>query len=297
MSTVPPDSSTAPLETRGYNLFGYRFIFRTDEKAAAQRIDSLYGAHRDEPQASASDCGPVCELVRGDPEAEAGEWAIHLPDGSSKHSPLLQDALYSLEVGVCSDVISQSNGHHTIHGAVIYAPGGDVLISGVSGAGKTTLSLALAARGLRVAGDDAAVLDPKTNLVEAIPRCFHVDDDSLALLREEGMTLPEEGWRHRFVTPADLGVVGPPPASIRFVILLESERGEQPCIEPQTQAEMTAALLMETGRGDFTDVEGVHALSCLIGQADCYRVRSGSLADTADAIVRLVTAESGPARG
>ena len=51
---------------------------------------------------------------------------------------------------------------------------------------------------------------------------------------------------------------------------------------------MTAALLMETGRGDFTDVEGVHALSALIGQSGCYRVRSGSLADTADAIVRLV---------
>ena len=290
MSSAPPDPSTSPLEARSYRLFGYQFTFRTDEVVAAERVDSLYGAHRDESQGSGptSVSTPVYELLRAHPDSETTEWAIHLPDGSSKTSALLQDALYSLEVGICSDVISQSNGHHTMHGAVIYAPGGDILISGVSGAGKTTLSLALAARGLRVAGDDAAALDPKTHFVEAIPRCFHVDDDSAALLRGEGLTLPEEGWRHRFVTPADLGVADPPPARIRFVFLLESERGEQPRITPQTQAEMTAALLMETGRGDFTDVEGVHALSALIGQANCYRVCSGSLADTADAIVRLI---------
>jgi hypothetical protein len=282
MSAAPPASGGDHLETQGYCLFGYRFAFRTDERDAARRMDKLYSPYRDESVTS----GTVYELVRSSPDA-AG-WSIHLPDGNTKTASLLQDALYSAEAGICSEVIERVAGQHTIHGAVIYAPGGDLLISGVSGAGKTTLSLALASRGLRVGGDDAALLDPTTNLVEAIPRSFHVDDNSAALLQDEGLILPEEGWRYRFVTPADLGVVKPPPARIRFVFLLESKRGEHPHIEPQTQAEMTAALLMETGRGDFSDVEGVHALSSLVGQSDCYRVRSGPLGETADAIVRIV---------
>jgi hypothetical protein len=132
------------------------------------------------------------------------------------------------------------------------------------------------------------LLDPETHLVEALPRNFHLDEHSLSLLKEMGLKLPEEGWKYRFVTPADFGVVNPPPARIRFVFLLEPKRGDRPIVTAQTQAEMTAALLMETGRGDFTDVEGVHALSGLIGRAKSYRVRSGQLAATADAILEIV---------
>ncbi len=281
MSSVSPNPQ-GNLAAQGYNLFGYRFAFRTEEPNAARRVDTLYSAFRDESAA----CEATYELVRNGPEAEG--WSARLPDGEVKTAPLLQDALYSVEVGICAEVMANTGRRHGIHGAVLYAPEGDILISGVSGAGKSTLSLALAARGLRVAGDDAALLDPETHLVEALPRNFHLDEHSLSLLKEMGLKLPEEGWKYRFVTPADFGVVNPPPARIRFVFLLEPKRGDRPIVTAQTQAEMTAALLMETGRGDFTDVEGVHALSGLIGRAKSYRVRSGQLAATADAILEIV---------
>ena len=280
MSSVTSDSLDG-LTVQGYSLFGYRFAFRSQEPKAAHRLDSLYSAFRDE----SAGCEATYELLHNAPEEES--WSAHMPDGEVKTAPLLQDALYWVEVGVCAEIMANTNGRHGIHGAVVYGPNGDLLISGVSGAGKTTLSLALAARGLRVAGDDAALLDPETHLIEALPRNFHVDEHSRDLLEEIGLKLPEEGWKYRFVTPADLGVVNPPPARIRFVFLLEAERGDQPVLTRQTQAEMTAALLMETGRGDFTDVEGVRALSGLIGEAESYRVRSGELADTTDAIVKI----------
>ena len=284
MSSVSSDPQ-GDLTAQAYNLFGYRFAFQTEEPNAARRVDTLYGAFRDESAPSEA----TYQLLRSGPEADGAGWSAHLADGEIKTASLLQDALYSVEVGICAEVMENANGRHGIHGAVVYGPGGDLLISGVSGAGKTTLSLALAARGLRVAGDDAALLDPETHLIEALPRNFHLDEHSVSLLEDMGLTLPEEGRRYRFVTPADLGVVNPPPARIRFVFLLEPERDAQLSIRPQTQAEMAAALLMETGRGDFTDVEGVHALSGLIGQADSYRVRSGQLSETADAIVRIVS--------
>lgn len=287
MSSGVPDPQDN-LARQAYNVFGHRFVFRCEDVDAAQRVDTLYGAFRDE----SSSTELTYQLLRGDAEGEGHGWSAHLPDGEVKTAPLLQDALYSVEVGICAEVMANTGSRHGIHGAVVYGPNGDLLISGVSGAGKTTLSLALAARGLRVAGDDAALLDPETYLIEALPRPFHLDDTSVRLLEEMGLKLPEEGWNYRFVTPADLGVVNPPPARIRFVFLLEPERGDKPVLTPRTQAEMTAALLMETGRGDFSDVEGVRALSGLIGRAESYRVRSGQLAQTVDAIVRIVSGRS-----
>ena len=284
MSRVSPDPS-GNRGAQAYNVFGHRFVFRCEDVNAARRVDTFYGAFRDEAAASEA----AYQLLRSDAGVEGEGWSAHLPDGEVKTAPLLQDALYSVEVGICAEVMANTGSRHGIHGAVVYGTNGDLLISGVSGAGKTTLSLALAARGLRVAGDDAALLDSETYLIDALPRPFHLDDTSVQLLEEMDLKLPEEGWKYRFVTPADLGVVNPPPARIRFVFLLEPERGDQPLVTPQTQAEMTAALLMETGRGDFTDVEGVRALSGLIGQAESYRVRSGQLAATADAIVRIVS--------
>ena len=142
MSAVPSDSPAEHLEIQGYNLFGYRFAFQTEEANAARRVDTLYGAFRD---ASASSKATY-QLLRNSSDAAGEEWSAHLPAGTVKTAPLLQDALYSVEVGICAELMENTNGRHGIHGAVIHSPHGDVLISGVSGAGKTTLSLALAAR-------------------------------------------------------------------------------------------------------------------------------------------------------
>jgi hypothetical protein len=232
--------------------------------------------------------GNVYELWRRAGADGEAQLTIQVPGVHVQIKPSFGDCLAGVEAAIATDLSRSSNGLHVIHGAVVYGPGGDILLSGCSGAGKTTLSLALAARGLRVGGDDIAVLDPSSNLLEPVPRCFHLDERSVALLDRMGLALPEEAVREQFVTPQLLGVVRPPPACIRFAFLLESERATAPKLVPQTQAQMASALLKQTGRGHFTDIEGVRAMARLAGRCRCYRAWSGDLGATADAVLRIV---------
>jgi hypothetical protein len=80
----------------------------------------------------------------------------------------------------------------------------------------------------------------------------------------------------------------PPPARPRFVFLLEPERRQAPSIVPETQAQAASALLMQTGRGRFSDLEGVRAIARLTGAARCFRLWSGDLASTTGAVLELV---------
>lgn len=266
---------------QAYSLFGYRFLFRTNQPKAAELIAGLYRG------CSQEDRGPVetaYELLKTD-----DGWSIRRPGAAPEPKGSLLQSLNAVEAAICNDIVSQDNARHFIHCAVVYGPRGDALISGVSGAGKTTLSLALAARGLRVGGDDIAVLDPSSDSVESIPRPFHLDARSLELLGIEGLRFPESVFSHDFVTPADLGVPAPPPAKIRFAFILESERAANPNLVPRTQAQMAVELLMETGRGHHSDMDGVHAIARLVGRCRCYRVWSGDLAATADAVFGVLS--------
>jgi hypothetical protein len=272
-----------------YNLFGYRFAFRTNDPRVAEWLSDLYSGRT---ETSAASCDNIFGLFLRVGAGGAQQWIIQTPRLHSQVRQSLGDALAAVEAAIATDLGQQIDGLHVIHGAVVYAPQGDILISGYSGAGKTTLSLALAARGLRVGGDDMALLDPASNLIEPVPRCFHIDERSAGLLAGEGLSLPQEALQNQFVTPRHLGVVQPSPARIRFVFLLEAKRVSVPRVVPEAQAEMATALLEQTGRGRFSDIEGVHAIVRMIGHCYCYRVWSGELSATAATVIGVVQESS-----
>jgi hypothetical protein len=132
------------------------------------------------------------------------------------------------------------------------------------------------------------VLDPVSGMLLPHVRCFHIDQRSSELLAGVGLDLPADGLRDQFVIPADLGVPQPHPARLRFIFLLESERRQTPCIVPETQAQAVSVVLMQTGRGRFSDIEGVRAIARLTGAARCFRLWSGELRETASAILAIV---------
>jgi hypothetical protein len=133
-----------------FDLFGYRFAVRTNDARAAERFETLYAGR----QAIHVRPENLFEVRRGDGH-ESGAWWIRLPDAADRRVPSLADSLGVVEEAICAAVVRHDSGLHGIHGAVVFGPEGDLLISGVSGAGKTTLSLALVARGFGVGGDDA----------------------------------------------------------------------------------------------------------------------------------------------
>jgi len=199
-----------------------------------------------------------------------------------------QRALYVTEATICEDVFSLLHDHYALHGALVHGPCGGLLISGVSGAGKTTLSLGLHASGMTIAGDDLALLDAATGLVSAAPRCFHLDDATVTMLRGAGLALPQDGLDFGFVVPGDLGDAVQQPVRVTVAFLLDTERRDQPAIEPLSQSHMAVALLKETGLSRRSNMESAIAIADMVAHCRCFRVCSGSLTDTIAAIRRIV---------
>ncbi|MBN8732624.1 MAG: hypothetical protein J0L64_18925 [Acidobacteria bacterium] len=270
-----------------YSLFGYRFSFRTNVARAAELVAELYAGSED---TSAGSPENHYSLLRQREQDGASCWRIEVPGTPPSDKRSLGDALSAVEASITADLARHPHGLHVVHGGVIYGPRGDLLLSGNSGAGKTTLSLALAARGLCVGGDDMAVLDPASGSLRPHPRCFHIDEHSARLLAGLGLRLPEDLMDDQFVTPRRLGLTAPRPARLRFVFFLEPERLPAPRILSQSQAQAASQLLLQTGRGQFADGEGVRAIAALTAGARCFQLWSGELAATADAVLRLVEA-------
>jgi hypothetical protein len=274
---------------RRYTLFGYRFCFRTNYPRAAELLARLYTGQEDTSRdANGDEAGNVYELWHQPGGDHSREWMIHVPGPPAHSKPSFGDAISAVEASIAGDVTRYPHGLHVVHGGVVYAPEGDLLLSGDSGAGKTTLSLALHAQGLQVGGDDVAMLDPVSGAFLPYPRCFHIDARSAQLLAGVGLRLPADLLRTQFVTPADLGMAAAAPARVRFVFLLEPERLTSPRIVPETQAQAVSKLLMQTGRGRFTDLEAVRAIARLTGAARSFRLWSGELGATVEAVLQVV---------
>jgi hypothetical protein len=174
-----------------------------------------------------------------------------------------------------------------VHSSAIYAGDSAILLVGRSGAGKTTLSLALASRGFAVATDDVALVEPETLNIFPIPRCFHLDDQSVALLEADGLRFPQSWKRFSFMVPSDLSVQRIRAWPARLLVFLSGPRAEQPRIATIWQAEMVARLLSETGQGPLEDPEIVRGLGRLAGGVSCHSLIPGPLAETADALADL----------
>jgi hypothetical protein len=267
-----------------YNLFGYRFSFCTNVPRASDLVAQLYVGRGD---TTARTDVPTFRLLHDPDQDHEEEWRVDAPGVTALPKPTFGDAMYAVEACITGELTRFQHVQHVVHGGVVYGPEGDLLLTGNSGAGKTTLSLALTSRGLRVGCDDMAMLDPSSGQLQPHPRCFHIDDRSAGLLAELGVSLPPEALRDQFVIPADLGVEQLLPARLRFVFLLESERLEEPKIVPETQANAVATLLMQTGKGQFSGLEGVQAMTLLVGSASCFRLWSGDLQDTVNAVCEL----------
>ncbi len=152
------------------------------------------------------------------------------------------------------------------HSATVFTADGVTFITGESNTGKSPLALALAARGYRVG--DIAFFDPATGEVLPLPRCSHLDARSRRLLRGAGLRLSPAAARHLFIT----------------------SRGRQaaPTLTPLPQAAMVLILMEECGWPADATPEALAALRELAGGSSCYRLVSGRLDATVDAVAALL---------
>ncbi len=72
-----------------------------------------------------------------------------------------------------------------LHAASVEKDGRALIITGESGAGKSTLSAMLGERGWRFMGDEFALLDPETGLLNPFPRPISLKNEAIAAMEAE----------------------------------------------------------------------------------------------------------------
>jgi hypothetical protein len=267
-----------------FEAFGSRFGLALEPPDARVLFERLYAAFT-----VGSGPGPVFGLL---PPGTASDsvWRVTKDGTEVATRRTFSNALQELEYAVCLEVVGRRGSMLVLHGATVYAAQGCAFITGFSESGKTTLSLALAARGYAVGGDDVAFFDPGTGLFRPMPRCAHLSDESMHLLEQAGLRITHPlALQHTFVTPADLGG-HVPPAPLRHVVLLErgAATDTQPSLTPVSQAEAALALLREAGWENEQTPEALSALARLTGGAAGYRLTRGHLSLMVETVAELM---------
>lgn len=265
-------------ETPSFRVYDFPFRVRTNVDEAQHLMTGLYRDFL----APALNGSMVEASLEGDTEFS---WRLGDKAASSSTLP---GALWGLEAALCEAIIRSQRRSIAIHAATLRAGNSVALLAASSQTGKTTLSLALVRRGLMVAGDDVTLVDPETLNVLPIPRCFHLDDRGAALVEADGLQMPAAWKRSRFIVPNDFGKWPQAPSCLRWLIFMRGPRAGHPRITAVSQAEMTARLLSETGKGPLSDVETIAVIGGMAAGASCFALTPGPLAETADAVSDLL---------
>lgn len=239
------------------------------------------------PEASPQAAGHQVEILAHEEDSET-PWQTIAADLPERRQATLGGALRQAEASCCIHAIRAARELITIHAATVVFESGLALITGDSGAGKTTLTLALAARGRPVDGDDVTVVDPETGLVCGLPRCFHLDERSIGLLLDEGLDVRAREVCEGFLTPSDVGDAGVRARPVRALFLLRPGDGARPEVSRRPLSEAVALLDGQTGPRYRPSTELFQHFSRLLGDASFFEIRRGELGSTADRIVEVM---------
>jgi hypothetical protein len=283
-----------------YSVLGVPISFSSDVEEALERIDASYRPFESESDAETE--APGFEPVLLELRRLSDEEGFSVRDSGGYEQSWLDaeaaviDSLNRLTALVLANLHARRR-VLAVHAAAVVHRGEALIVAGPSGAGKTTLGIGLARRGLGLLSDELAVIDTDTGVVLPYRRSLHVRPQTVDLLPEldflrarprhqlgggiEWALTPDE---FELALPAGLGAAAP----LRSVLLLDGVPNPSRVggVTPIPAALAAMELLRSTWKasidfdGTMTGVVGV------VGGARCGRLEVGELESTLDAVTR-----------
>lgn len=266
-----------------FRILNYPAVVTVPDLEAHEAVRAIFGGFP--PHVCSDEDRPRYTLTR----EERGHWCVRVGGRRTSLSSELTDAVVALEWQVVSDMLQATRGGFHLHGAALSAPSGEtsLLILGASGAGKTTLALALMARGFLPFADDIVFIDPDTLVPWALQRAFHVDASTRALvdrLFHHRPVIQLDGLPDGYVLPLHWATRDAPVGTIVFPTVLPDEL---PAATRLTIAEATARLLPFSTTLEEAPQRALSVAACLTARAACYALVCGDLDITVDLVARL----------
>ena len=278
--TAGSRAATRGSETRAYLVAGIPCAV-TAGATVLEIVEATFGAFRCEA------AGPQPYTLRVD-EVD-GRFAVVDPAGRARACDGEAEAVFATLEGLVRHVTDSlaGQGVYAIHAASLARHGKGIVICGPSGAGKTTLAMALLARGFGLLSDEFALSASDGHTILPYHRGVHVRAgtvelvDALALIRERPHQPVSGGFRWTLAA-RELEELFPSclsgPVPLGYVVLLEpSAAGGRSSLEEVSKGTAAVELLRATTAAS-TDFDGVLArMAALVAGVPCLRLRAGRL--------------------
>lgn len=200
-------------------------------------------------------------------------------------SPELDGVLVQMELTLAEELVRRS-GLRGMHAGGVVLGDRAVLLPGEGGRGKSSLTAALALRGLPVLGDDVVLLD-EAGWAHPFRRLLKLEEPARSILSLPPSPAPlAEAWSDAsFYRPRDLGSRWADPAPVGAVVIPERIEGTAARLVSRRPSELLPGLLAAVVLSDRIAAGAFDAVSAALAGASCWSLRYGSTPEGAEAII------------
>jgi HprK-related kinase A len=217
-----------------------------------------------------------------------------LADGLDPFGELPRDMpLPQLEWGINWCFATMMNRHLLLHAGALEIQGAGVLLMGEPGAGKSTLTAALALRGARVLSDEFGVIRLSDDALLPVPKPIALKNRSIELIASWSSDAIL-GPTYRKTHKGDVAHLAIPsvsvasrhmPATVRTIVFPRWREGASTSLEPLGKAEAFSAVAFNSFNFGTLGPEAFDAVRRLVVRCDCRRLSYDDL-DEATRVVR-----------
>lgn len=209
-------------------------------------------------------------------------------DGGYPFKPLPVSQAYPVfEWGLNWCIANHYHRFVTVHAAVVERGGLAVVMPGEPGAGKSTLSAALANRGWRLLSDEMALMSPGTNQLTPIPRPVCLKNQSIDVIQGfapeaaigEAFRDTRKGDVAHMRAPEEAVRRGAESAAARWVIFPRYRAGADLEVTPVSKPEAVLRLADQCFNYSQLGAEAFHTLCAVVDASECFSLSYSRLPD------------------
>jgi hypothetical protein len=283
-------ANAQPVVAASYRIVDFSFCLRTPDELAARRVHDAF-EHLRVPGGAGS--RPTLELF-----FEEGRWRLEYNGRPIDQCPDSEGLVPMVHGNVMMAACGRSASMVALHAAALGVGGQCVLLAGVPGSGKSTLTAALLARGFGYVADDTVLLTAPPVRVRGVPMRVGLKEGSWSVLDELWPQLSElpvhcraDGKRIRYFLPSPpVSAGGAGDALPAAALVFPRYRAGATTTMKRVRRAQALRKLAEAGYdvGGVLDRNVVRALVEWISGLDCYELVHGDLDEAVAQLAAIV---------